>query len=94
MYSIVRNNEYYLCDKTTPPGEKMRIDSNGNTVFKLSPIWQKFDNEGFPYIEEFIWNATTRKEKLEQIYLHDTLSVIKLSDSQLEKLSFKKLKYY
>lgn len=56
-----------------------------------SPLWQHLDGDRAIYIEEFLWIVTKRKERLEKIYTAYELNVVKLTDDELEYLTFRKL---
>lgn len=59
-----------------------------------SPLWQHLDGEREIYLENSFWIITKRKERLEKIYRAHKLTVVTLTDEQLEYLSFRKLRGY
>jgi hypothetical protein len=99
MYAILRDGEYYLCDKTG--GKTIPVDSFGNIDLSINPIWQKFnfchwqkfDDVGLPFVDEDYQDVYYRKCKLSIIYVDNILEVTKLTSEQVEFLTFKKLKY-
>ena len=96
MYSIIRDGNQYLYDKTFAGTERLRIDANGDVTISRGPpaLWQEFDGIGIPYIEEDFDKVVDRKDKLQRIYEQYDLQVTKLTDSELEAITFRKLKSY
>jgi hypothetical protein len=93
MYAILRDKEKYLCDKTVPHPERIRINSDGTVTIRMSSVWQTFDDTGCAYAAETYDEALSRKNRLRKIYSYDTIEVVRLTDDQIEELTFKKLKY-
>ena len=91
MYSIVKDGEYYLCSNTG--GKNISVNAFININFSINPLWQKFDDVGFPYINENRDIVYKRIYKLSFIYTEYNLEIRKLTPEQIEFLILKKLKY-
>ena len=92
MYAITRNKEKYLCDRLIPEGERMKVNADGTITIQMTSIWQKFEDSGCAYAVETYAEAAARKDRLRSIY-GAVVEVVKLTDDQVEELTFKKLKY-
>lgn len=57
-----------------------------------SPLWQHIDGDVVIYTDKSLRNITRRKERLEKIYIAHKLKVVKLTDEQMEFLTYRKLK--
>lgn len=93
MYALLRNQEHYLCDKIVPDPERMRINADGTVTIRMESIWQKFDDTGSVYVSESSDEVRNRKDRLSRIYSQDHIEIVKLTNDQLQELTYKKLKY-
>lgn len=82
MYTIKRNNELFLSDKKYP------------TIFGTVPIWQGLNGSGNIFIDESLEYVTDRRNKLQEIYKKYSVEVYKLSDEELEFITFRKIRGY
>ncbi|HEY6436153.1 MAG TPA: hypothetical protein VIY47_06160 [Ignavibacteriaceae bacterium] len=85
MYVIKRSDELFLCDGAV-------YVNSGRTL--PQPVWQELEGTRNLYLEVSLHYITKRKERLEKIYIKHKLTVIKLSEQELEYLTFRKLRGY
>lgn len=59
-----------------------------------SPLWQHLEGDRIPYLESSLRSATARRDRLQKIYTAHELVVVRLTDDQLEYITFRKLRNY
>ena len=83
MYCIKRSDGLLLCDGPVYTDKKLP-----------QPIWQDLEGTRNLYLETNLKHIEARKKRLEKIYVRYKLEVYRLTEKEMEYLSFRKLRGY